>query len=314
MEYDKVYDKICVNIFDKSKITQEISNQISSKDTYVAIFVCGQVRGFVNDYKKIIDGFNKLIESFLKVGKKPVIFFYVNLKSSYEGVRWHYKEMVRDGKFRNEKEATEYVKTLQISLKSFKTTLKKLNCDYVLKTYEDETWMNSGIKLLSKSGNVSNILNKTGELIYWDYIKENNLKSSSHFNQIACHVFCNTMKDDYESKKSLKFNQVIVTRPDLIIKKIDANFDSDLIYTQWDTVRVFPCYLYNYLICNVKEIMLAMKILSEVNEKLCSKKHNANDILTKYYIIHHIEKTFFSLCGFKYDKNKFPITSTVSSI
>ena len=44
MEYDKVYDKICVNIFDKSKITQEISNQINSKDTYVAIFVCGQER------------------------------------------------------------------------------------------------------------------------------------------------------------------------------------------------------------------------------------------------------------------------------
>ena len=108
-------------------------------------------------------------------------------------------------------------------------------------------------------------------------------------------------------KKSLKFNQVIITRPDLIIKKIDSSFDSDLIYTRWDTIRVFPCYLYNYLVCNVKEIMLAMKILSEVNEKFCSKKHNGNEILTKYYIIHHIEKTFLVCVGLSMIKINFQL-------
>lgn len=270
----------------------------SKNSNNIAILMVGKLREFCFD-DEILNGYKLLINSLKEIGKKPVIFAKVNLDNSFKKchIRGYYTR-----KYNISANRLNYLASkLNSTEENFKNRLKELNCESFYEIYTDKDFDN----YLDYSRNFDahcirthlnefglNLFNEKIKIIEDPKTKPQDIKLTTHYPQIVLHSDCMKQKAKYEIENDMIFNQIILTRPDLLIKRNRRMFQLkwDYVGTKKDWMRIFPSYLYNPF---SEERMGIMGILYLISEYLYENKLENNP--SRSQIRHCLEKNFFRL-------------------
>lgn len=285
--------KLLIDVFDK-KIFSDIKKSTQTNlenETRYAIFIVGQLRTFCAS-DDILNGINFLVDELKLQNKKPVIFFNVNFSYSHRGSEWHYRKLINQGLVSNMSDAEAYLSKFNCKVETFNEKLRKIKCDYRFNTYSDDDFVSNGKEMFFGNVDCFSFLNEYGKtLFHGSKIKR---KLSSHFPQLTTHSVCNEMKKEYESKKNIKFTNVIILRPDLLILRDKIDIHNDKCYFKRDFARIFPEHIYNLFMSNIKIIGQYMYLVAN-NNKILGKRFKDDEIYSKRCIYHYLEKTFLEM-------------------
>ena len=83
-------------------------------------------------------------------------------------------------------------------------------------------------------------------------------------------------------------------RPDFLILNDKINIDDDKCYFKRDFARIFPAYIYDLFMDNIKIIGKYMRLVANINNKILKKQFNHDEICSRP-VDHSIEKTFLEM-------------------
>jgi hypothetical protein len=247
----------------------EEAKRESKKSSYIAIYISGQLRDSCSNNLSI-PSLQVLISELKRQSLIPVIFFNINVKNSFKTSEWHYGKLIKDKVFPNDESIDNFMKQHDSTQEMFLNEIKTLECEYACNFYTDHNFINRTSVNFSNDPLCNTFLNDLGRKkmheftkiypSFPDYWAKKGL--CVHVNLRACYMTCYNMKIEFERRRNIQFEYIVITRPELIYRPGISKICTDTIYCQWDHFTMYPSYIHNTIMDNLAPIVQSVTAMS----------------------------------------------------